>query len=558
MFEKYNWRTRREIYMGIWSFCLGVVGAIGALMFIWLLQLCSELFIVGIGHFDETQPLTFPFLMPLYWVPVVTTLGGLISGVIVYRLAPEAEGHGTDAYIDAFHQHDGAIRSRVPWVKALASAITIGSGGSAGREGPTAQICAGIAAILADRFRLANAERRLLTVVATAAGLSAIFKSPLGSALFAVKVLYSGFSMETRALYFAILASATAYTIMGFVVGWSPIFNIQAALSLTHPMELSWYVGLGIASGIVASIIPTIFYKIRDLFRLINIPRFIKPAVGGLLLGLIAMWIPQILGGGYQWIELAINHQLSLTVLLILLLLKPLAMALTIGSGGSGGIFAPTLFIGAMLGALFAELAGAVDSFSPSYASCVIIGMLALFGAAARTPLASLVMIMEMTGEYGLVAPAAVTVVISALVQRTLTGSLKYPTLYESQVAMSIDSPAIRREYISQMVALADPKGLDLPPTLLVDESIRHLSNGQTISLPDGRLMRAYSLTNTTSKDGLLALLQQDHVLLLSIIRNGINMIPGDGVSPEEGDLVIVVGLQTRLPASLTSNPEAV
>ncbi|MEJ2236657.1 MAG: chloride channel protein [Syntrophobacterales bacterium] len=363
---------------------------------------------------------------------MATTLGGLISGFMVYALAPEAEGHGTDTAVKAFHHLGGRIRARVPFVKMLASAITIGSGGAAGREGPTALISAGIGSVYASLERRSDEERRLLTLIGMAAGLSAIFRSPVGTAMFAIEVLYSDMEFDGGALLYTLLGSVVAYAVNGLFVGWQPLFQVPAGLALPHFFDYSWYIVLGAAAGLVATLIPTVFYRIRDGFAALPIPPHFKPALGGLGIGLLAMGLPQVLGGGYGWIQEAIDGRLSLILLLVLIFAKLLAFSLTVSSGGSGGVFAPSLYVGAMLGGLLAQL------FHQPSAAFVIVGMAAVFAGAARVPLASMLMVTEMTGGYHLLPPAALAVILSPVVQirrRTIWSTLRQQSTCSTIIA---------------------------------------------------------------------------------------------------------------------------
>ncbi len=414
---------------------LGVVGALSAQLFTHLLKLSQNLFL------GATPRAT-------WWIPVATTIGGLLAGIIVYSLAPEAEGHGTDAVVKAFHNLSGRIRARVPLIKLIASAITIGSGGSAGREGPTALISAGVGSVYAVKMGRSEDETRLLMLVGMAAGLSAIFRSPIGTAIFAIEVPYAEMELEAGALLFTLLGAVVAYVVNGFFVGFAPLFDVPSTLQAPDAEGYGWYVVLSIICGVVATILPMVFYSIRDLFRQIPCPPHIKPAIGGLAVGLIAMLLPQLLGGGYSWIQAAIDGRLAGSLLLFLCFGKIVTFALTIGSGGSGGVFAPSLFTGAMIGGFLGNLC-----HQPA-AAFVVVGMASVFGAAARVPIATLLMVAHMTSGYLLLAPAALTVVLSSWVQNLLSARLKYKSLYEAQVADRTHSPAHYEEELHEAMEL--------------------------------------------------------------------------------------------------------
>jgi len=288
-----------------------------------------------------------------WMIPVVTTGGGLLCGLIVYGLAPEAEGHGTDAAIEAFHYKRGFIRRRILYVKLVASAITIGSGGSAGREGPTAQIAAGFGSFLGDLLHLDEHDRRIAMAAGIGAGVGAIFKAPFGGALLSAEILYKR-DVESEALFPAFIAAVVGYSIYASWTGWTPIFGRGARFSFTQPVQLIGFVILGIACGLVGHLYPRCLYGVRDLARRLRIPNFTKPAIGGLIVGAIGVFLPQALGMGYGWAQFGINSdfsQVPAALMLGLVFVKIVTTSFTIGSGGSGGVFGPGIVTGGFLGA---------------------------------------------------------------------------------------------------------------------------------------------------------------------------------------------------------------
>ncbi|MFY9691915.1 MAG: chloride channel protein [Candidatus Acidiferrales bacterium] len=477
------------------SVVLGVVGGLGAQAFMWMLRLAQNLFLVRFaGYLPPGLPEEGGRLREtigphgLWLVPIATTVGGLISGALVYGLAPETEGHGTDTVVKALHWTGGKLRARVAPVKMIASAITIGSGGSAGREGPTALIAAGFGSIYASLLKRPERERRLLVLMGMAAGLSAIFRSPIGTAIFAVEVLYGGMDFESEALMYCMLAAIVAYAVNGWFVGWQSLFRVPPGLEATHVLDYGWYIVLGAASGIVGAIFPEVFYRIRDAFTALRIPHWIKPGIGGLLVGLMALRLPQVLGGGYGWIQEAIDGRLALRLLLILIGAKMLALSFSISSGGSGGVFAPSLFVGAMLGGAFAAI------FHHEPAGMVIVGMAAVFAGAARVPIATLLMVAEMTGGYQLLVPAGLAVMLSFVVQLKLSSYLRYGSLYEAQVAGRADSPAHRAENVRVALRLLDQGKIALPPEVSHLHLAALLQSGLALDLPDGSLLTVGAL----------------------------------------------------------------
>jgi CIC family chloride channel protein len=470
------------------SLILGVIGGVSAQLFTWMLRFSQKFFLVWMaGYTPPGLPSDGGGVLKqtigphgLWLIPLVSTLGGLISGALVYGLAPETEGHGTDTVVKALHWTGGTICARVAPVKMLASAITIGSGGAAGREGPTALIAAGFGSMYATWLKRPEREKRLIVLMGMAAGLSAIFRSPIGTAIFAVEVLYGGIEFESEGLLYCMLAAIVAYAVNGAFVGWTPLFQVPSLAAPTRVASYGWYVLLGTASGIVATVLPEFFYRMRDAFNALRVPPWLKPGIGGLMVGLIALRLPQVLGGGYGWIQMAINGQLALGLLLILLLAKMFALSFTVSSGGSGGVFAPSLFVGAMLGGAFA-----VISHHPP-AGFVIVGMAAVFGGAARVPIATLLMVAEMTGGYQLLVPASLAVLLSFVIQVNLSRFFKYGSLYEAQVNSRADSPAHRTEQVQTAMRLLDAGNITWPAVVTHLRLATLLQSGLALDLPDG------------------------------------------------------------------------
>jgi CIC family chloride channel protein len=543
-----TWRSYRLL---VYAALVGVMGGLGAQVFVWMLDWGERILMGGIAGYGPPAAGVLhpaPHVGPwgLWLIPVATTVGGLLCGLLVYSLAPEAEGHGTDAAVEAYHRRGGKVRPIVPAVKAVASAITIGSGGAAGREGPTAQIAVGAGSLLADLLRLPDAERRILVLAGMAAGLSAIFRSPLGMAIFAVEILYAGPAFEFEALHFTLVASVVAYAVNGLFVGWTPIFLLPANLTFDRPVELLGYALLGVAAGVVGAIEPTIFYGIRDLFRRLRVPNHVKPAIGGLLMGLFALVLPQTLATGYGWVQMAMTGGFIGHQLLLLGFAKILAMSLTISSGGSGGVFGPNVYIGAMVGGWVAFI---VDHWLPGAhlvpAAFVVVGMGAVFAGTARVPLATLIMVAEMTGGYGLIVPSMLASSLSYLVQRVLGARLRYPALYEAQVEGRLESPVHRLRLVRgafRMLAeeaIPDLAGVSLPD---LDKLLRH---GGSIPISRGK-GRIFSVVLDANDDPLVgrhaaeAFASRDGLAIVAVVRRE-EVLPSGHVGPLElGDRLII------------------
>ena len=482
------------------SVLIGVICGVGSILFYMAINLATDLFMGRAAGYTPPIPagegltVASTTILRMWVVPVVTTVGGLLSGFIVFKWAPEAEGHGTDAAINSFHNKEGFIRRRVPLIKLVASAITIGSGGSAGREGPVALIGAGFASFVGSIFKLNSHDRRIAVAVGVGAGIGSIFKAPLGGALISAEILYRG-DFESEALLPSFIASIVGYSIFASWNGWEPIFLVNTQFSFSHPEQLLGYAILGAVCGLFGTIYGRTFYQVRDWFRAVKVPNYIKPAIGGLLVGIMGMFLPQILGMGYGWLQLAMNGDfvaLPLGILIGIVFGKILATSLSIGSGGSGGVFAPGLVIGGMVGAaLWMGLRDFGGVVPPDPAPFVVLGMVTLFGGIAKAPLAVMIMVSEMTGNYSLLVPSMVSVVIAYF----LTGS---SYIYENQVNTRAESPAHRAEYsvpLLERIRLGDAMVTD-PVTIGPEADLGGLDRlmkakkiDATPVLQDGRLL---------------------------------------------------------------------
>jgi CIC family chloride channel protein len=480
------------------SAVVGLVAGLGALAFYYATNAANHLFLEQLAAYHPPEEggravpallpygminsLSMPFRWFLFLVPVI---GGVLSGWLVYTFAPEAEGHGTDAALDAFHNKGGLIRARVPIIKALASVATIGTGGSAGREGPIAQIGAGFGSFLATRLGLSAADRRILLLAGMAGGIGATFRAPLGGALFAVEVLYQEPDFEHEGLIPCIISSIVAYSLFGAVTGWEPLL-VTPRFHFENPWELVSFFLLGVACAVLGAVYVRTFYGMRDWFHKIPIPPVFKPAIGGLLLGLLAMAVPQVLGSGYGWVQMALYGKVALWVMLVVCLAKILATSLTISSGGSGGVFAPSLVIGAMLGGAFGATAQAlVPGLVQDPRAYVLIGMAGFFAGVANTPIATLIMVSELTGNYGLLAPLMLVCVVAMV-------ALRRTTIYEKQVPARIDSPAHLGDFVVDVlegISVADLRShgrapILIPESMPLSEVIKHIAATEAVYYP--------------------------------------------------------------------------
>ena len=541
-------RQRRLIFDLVF---IGMAGALAAQLFAIVLRGANWLFLTTLAQYtplglpnEGGSPQELVGRWGLWMLPVATTLGGLLVGILVQRLAPETEGHGTDTAVRAFHRADGELRPRVPPVKLVASAITIGSGGAAGREGPIALVAAGIGSWYATLTQRTGANRRLLMLAGMAAGLAAVFRSPVGTALFAIEVLYADMEFESGALFATMLASIVAYAVNGLFSGYEPLFRVPNEVGLIRPLENAWFVVLGVAAGVVGAVLPALFYRARDAFRALKIRPELKPALGGLLTGLVALAVPQVIGGGYGWVQAAIDGRLTVWLLLGMLVAKPLALSFTVGSGGSGGVFAPSLYIGAMLGGILATVA-----HLPA-APLVIVGMAAVFAGAARVPIATLMMVTEMTGGYTLLVPAALAVMVAYMVQRRLVAGRRYGRLYEAQVGRSSESPAHHTEHLKIALDLLQQRKVIDPSHAGRLDFLGLLRSGIPVELPGGQRLVIRTLKETSPLVGQPAaandLTADGETTLFTIMRGEHMLGPRADLQLEAGDRLL---LQTTVTA---------
>ncbi len=445
---------------------VGIVAGLGAIVFYLATRVVEHYALEGIvGYHQPVQPAGEA---ELTWLPavvttfhpwlllIVPTVGGLLSGWLVYTFAPEAEGHGTDNVIDAYHRKQGQIRPRVPLIKIVASAITIGTGGSGGREGPIAQIGAGFGSLLANLLRLSVAERRILMAAGMGAGIAAIFRAPLAGALFAAEVLYRSPEFEPEVIMPAAIASVVSYCTYGVYTGWDPLFSTPD-LTFTNPWQLGPYLLLVFFMIALASLYTRTFYGMVHVFQRIPVRPIFRPAIGAFLTGLVGLILYSVFGQqsvlsvlafGYGSVQQAISDGagVSIGILLAVALGKILTTSLTIGSGGSGGVFGPSMVIGGCGGgALGLALHAVWPALVPQPASFVIVGMAGFFAAAAKTPISTLIIVSEMTGGYHLLLPALWVCVLAFLLSDE-------KSIYSNQVESRSRSPAHQGSFVRDIL----------------------------------------------------------------------------------------------------------
>ena len=428
--KKFNFKSTSETHFIAIALIVGIITGVGAIILDYLIE--------------GVQWIGFE------WVPEITTgwgnayiffipaIGGLLVGPLIHYFAREAKGHGVPEVMEAVALRGGRIRPIVAVIKSVASAITIGSGGSAGREGPMVQIGSGIGSLLGQKFGLSDDRIRNLVACGAAAGIAATFNAPIAGVVFAVEIILGEFSLKY--LSGVVVSAVTASIIGQAFFGDAPALHIPIPYGINSLWEFAFYPILGLFLGFMGMVFVRFLYWVEDFFdEWKSIPPWLKPTVGGFLLGFVALaypilsgnplsQTPQIYNVGYDIIESVLANRLALGTVLILFILKMLATSLTLGSGGSGGIFAPGLFMGAMLGTAFELI---VNTIFPGIAAppgaYAIVGMAAFFSATAHAPLSSILILFELTGDYKIMLPLMLTVVLATLTaQKLLNGESIY------------------------------------------------------------------------------------------------------------------------------------
>ncbi|MCF8026092.1 MAG: chloride channel protein [Desulfobacteraceae bacterium] len=456
-------RTVNIARAGKWSLffvLIGVIAGMGSVIFQYLCQLGAHVFMDWMAGYRPPAPAGEHHIMPPTstvfnrWVLLfLPAAGGLLSGWLVYKFAPEAEGHGTDAAIDAYHNKGGFMRSRVPIIKTLASAVTLATGGSGGREGPIAQIGAGFGSFLATRLKLSERERRIMLAAGIGAGVGSIFRAPLAGALFASEVLYSDPDFESEVIIPAGISSVVAYCLFSLVYGWGTLFA-SPEFKFQNPLELGPYIVLAIVLAGLSFFYVKSFYGVADLFRAINIPNHFKPAIGGMLTGMIGFYLPTTLAFGYGYAQQAIFDELAVSVLLALALGKILTTSFTISSGGSGGVFGPSVVIGGAMGGVVGKLFHQlIPGIVTNPGAFVVVGMAGFFTAVSNAPISTIIFVSEMTNSYELLLPSLFVCSICYVTARRWG-------IYQKQVKNRVASPAHTGEFMVDVLQLIKVRDL--------------------------------------------------------------------------------------------------
>jgi CIC family chloride channel protein len=384
------------------------------------------------------------FILPRYWILIllIPSFGGFLCGFLIWSFAPEATSEGSDAMIRTFHFRNGILRTRLPIVKTLASFLTLGSGGSAGWEGPTTLLGAGIGSILAQYFRLSVRDRRILLLAGAAGGIGAVFQIPLGGAFYVAEILYASTALEFSAIIPCIIASSVGYSVFHFFHNEIRPITLSESIGFHHTTDFLIFLIFVPFIALCGLLFVRLVIEFRNrFFRRLPIPEFFKPALGGFLLGCIALIYPQVFGAGYNWMCRLLEGQLPFYLILGLIIPKMLATAMTISSGGAGGLFAPSLFLGGLIGGALGHFTFLLFDFcgisaqAPNITTCILVGMATFYAGVGKIPFAAALIVCEMIGfDFTILIPLVILNLVHIAIQSPST------SLYEEQVLAPIDS----------------------------------------------------------------------------------------------------------------------
>lgn len=414
-----EFKTNEQNIMAVLAVVVGLAGGFGAVGFRYLIN-----FFQNLAYGSSEELLNVVLALPWYlkvWVPAA---GGLVVGPLVYFFAREAKGHGVPEVMEAVALKGGIIRKRVVFVKIMASAISISTGGSVGREGPIVQIGSAIGSALGQMLKVSQDRMRTLVGCGAAAGIAATFNAPIAGAMFALEVILGEFGLATFSPI--VISSVVSTAVSRAFLGDIPAF-IVPTYELVSVWEFPLYLVLGIFCAVVGVTFTKVLYRVEDLFDDFKFPEYLKAIVGGMILGAGGLFFPQVLGVGYGAIDLALMQELAWWLFLVLVVVKILATSITIGSGGSGGIFAPSLFMGVMAGGFFGAVVHHLfPTLTASPGAYSIVGMGAVVSATTHGPLSAMLILFEMTGEYKIILP----LMLSCIVATIFAGQLMKESIY--------------------------------------------------------------------------------------------------------------------------------
>jgi CIC family chloride channel protein len=408
-------KLTEHTFMIIIAIIIGIMAGFSAIGIRFSIEEISRLSFPGTGTLLDNIINT-----PWYIILVVPVVGAMIVGPLIYFFAPEAKGHGVPEVMQAILLQGGKIRPRVALIKALASAISIGTGGSIGREGPIIQIGSSLGSTIGQFFRIPSKRLKTLVGCGAAAGIAAAFNAPIAGALFAVEIILMDFAV---AQFSPIVISAVMATVISHSFEGNLATFIVPKYNYASPYEIVFYFVLGALAGLVSYMFIKLLYYLEDYFdNKLSIPEYTKPVIGGLGIGLTGLFFPQVMGVGYDSINNALHGQMIWHVALILVFVKIFATSLTLGSGSSGGIFAPSLFMGAMLGYFFGHFVHfTFPEITGEPGAYALVAMGGLVAGTTRAPITAIIIVFELTNDYNIILPLMVTCIISTILSSKLS-----------------------------------------------------------------------------------------------------------------------------------------
>jgi CIC family chloride channel protein len=412
-------RHLQNLHLLAFAVVIGILSAVGAFFFRSLIKIFQDLFWASGSTFDE-RLIHSPWWLKL----LVPTAAGLIAGPVISFLVPEAKGPGVPEVIVSVTRRQSTIRHRVTFLKAMVTSLLIGSGASVGREGPIVQIGASVGSSIAQLFRLSPELRRICLASGAAAGIAATFNAPIAGTFFAVEIILMDINIGH--ISYIIISSIVASVLSRIFWGGFPTFSVEP-FQLFHYWELGIYLLLGLVAGFIAIGFVRLIYAADGLFGRLHIAEWVKPGIGGLLLGLIALRLPYVMGVGYETVNLALAGSLGLEMAAILLFAKIVATSLCIGSGMSGGIFAPSLVLGASLGTVIGFIARQfMPDLSIDPTHYALAGMGAVVAGTTLAPITAILTIFELTYTYQIILPLMVSCIASTIIVRLFFGYSAY------------------------------------------------------------------------------------------------------------------------------------
>ena len=457
----------------------------GAVVFRWLITSLTHL-LTGSADYSDAGRVPNPHVpwLGVYFVILAPVVAGLVYGPLVHFFAREARGHGVPEVMYAVARRGGKIKPQVAAVKALASALCIGGGGSVGREGPIVQIGSALGSTLGSIVKVGEGRMRVLVACGAAGGIAATFNAPLAGVFFAMELILRDFTAQAFGM--VVLSSVTASVIGRASFGNAPFLHLTSSFTVAHPVEYLFFAVLGLFAGFVGVAFTRVLYFVEDICdRLWHWPEWLRPAVGGIALGLLLLALPQMYGVGYPVLDNGIAGHYALYFLILLMIGKMFATSLSIGIGGSGGVFAPSLFIGAMFGAAYGVvLHDAVPGLTGPIGAYGLIGMGAVFAGAARAPITAVIILFELTNEYSIILPLMGAIVLATGVSNVLSRDTIY-TLKLRRRGIDLDAKpsAVALTTITAGTVM-EPLGRTLPDDETLLEAADHLAHARHSQLP--------------------------------------------------------------------------